>query len=54
MKAIDAQLAAANPNSGIQVLEILKLLIPKKWLAALRKNSKEERRKRLQKILDEY
>lgn len=54
MKAIDAQLAAANPNSGIQVLEILKLLIPKKWLAALLKNSKEERRKRLQKILDEY
>ena len=54
MKAIDAQLAAANPNSGINVLAILKMLIPKKWLANLRKNSKEERRKRLQKILDEY
>ena len=58
MKAIDAQLAAANPNSGIQVFEILKLLIPKKWREnlrnKLRKNSKEERLKRLQKILDEY
>ena len=54
MDAIDAQLAAANPNSGINVLAILKMLIPKKWLANLRKNSKEERLKRLQKILDEY
>lgn len=54
MDAIDAQLAAANPNSGINVLAILKMLIPQKWLAGLRKNSKEERRKRLQKILDEY
>ena len=54
MKAVDAQLAAANPNSGVNVLAILKMLIPKKWLANLRKNSKEERRKRLQKILDEY
>ena len=57
-KAIDAQLAAANPNSGIQVFEILKMLIPKKWLASIRKslhkNSKEERLKRLQKVLDEY
>ena len=57
-KAIDAQLAAANPNSGIQVFEILKMLIPKKWREnlrkSLRKNSKEERLKRLQKILDEY
>lgn len=54
MDAIDAQLAAANPNSGINVLAILKMLIPKKWLASLRKNSKEERLKRLQKMLDEY
>ena len=54
MKAVDAQLAAANPNSGIQVLEILKAIIPKKWLARLNKNSKKERLKRLQKILDEY
>lgn len=58
MKAVDAQLAAANPNSGIQVFEILKLLIPKKWREKisnnLRKNSKEERLKRLQKMLDEY
>ena len=57
-KTIDAQLAAANPNSGIQVFEILKMLIPKKWLASIRKslkkNSKEERLKRLQKVLDEY
>ena len=57
-KTVDAQLAAANPNSGIQVFEILKMLIPKKWRDALsnklRKNSKEERLKRLQKMLDEY
>ena len=57
-KAVDAQLAAANPNSGIQVFEILKLLIPKKWREnlrnKLRKNAKEERLKRLQKMLDEY
>ena len=54
MDAIDAQLSAANPNSGINVLAFLKMLIPKKWLASLRKNSKEERLKRLQKMLDEY
>lgn len=54
LDAIDAQLIAANPNSGINVLAILKMLIPKKWLAYLHRNSKEERRKRLQKILDEY
>ena len=58
MNPIDAQLSAANPNSGVQVFEILKMLIPKKWREnlqrKLRKNSKEERLKRLQKILDEY
>ena len=54
MDPIDAQLAAANPNSGINVLAIMKMLIPKKWLARLRKNSKEERLKRLKKMLDEY
>ena len=54
MDPIDAQLAAANPNSGINVLAFLKMLIPKKWLARLRKNSKEERLKRLKKMLDEY
>ena len=54
MDPIDAQLAVANPNSGINVLAILKMLIPKKWLARLRKNSKEERLKRLKKMLDEY
>ena len=54
MDPIDAQLAAANPNGGINVLAILKMLIPKKWLARLRKNSKEERLKRLKKMLDEY
>ena len=58
MNPIDTQLSAANPNSGVQVFEILKMLIPKKWREnlqrKLRKNSKEERLKRLQKILDEY
>lgn len=53
-QVVDAQLAAANPNSGIDVLAILKMIIPKKWIARLHRNSKEERRKRLQKILDEY
>ena len=57
-KSVDAQLAAANPNSGIQVFEILKMLIPKKWRESLRnklrKNTKEERLKRLQQMLDEY
>ena len=56
--AIIAVVIAANPNSGIQVFEILKMLIPKKWRESLRnklrKNTKEERLKRLQQMLDEY
>ena len=46
----EAQLAAIDPSSGGNLLSLIGYLIPKKW----RKNSKEERRKRLQKIIEEY
>ena len=54
MDKIDAQLVAANPNGGVNLIALFKLLMPKKWLKELRQDSKEERLKRLQKILDEY
>ena len=46
----DAQLIAANPNSGINVLGIIGKIIPKKW----RQSKKTARRERLKKILEEY
>ena len=46
----EAQLAAIDPSSGGNLLSLIGNIIPKKW----RKNSKEERRKRLQKIIEEY
>ena len=46
----EAQLAAIDPSSGGNLLSLIGYIIPKKW----RKNSKEERRKRLQKIIEEY
>jgi hypothetical protein len=46
----EAQLAAIDPSSGGNLLALIGNIIPKKW----RKNSKEERRKRLQKIIEEY
>ena len=51
---IDAQLAAANPNGGVNLIELFTRLMPKKWLSKLRRNTKQERLKRLQKMLDEY
>ena len=46
----EAQLAAIDPSSGGNLLSLIGYIIPKKW----RKNSKEERRKRLQKIIEGY
>ncbi|MBR4898679.1 MAG: hypothetical protein IKZ48_07840 [Prevotella sp.] len=46
----DAQMLKANPNQGMNVLGLLKAVIPKKWF----RNSKEEQRKRLEKTLEEY
>ena len=54
MDKIDAQLAAANPNGGINLIALFNKLMPKKWLQKLRKNTKQERLKRIQKMLDEY
>jgi len=44
----DAQLITANPNGNL--FGLLKYLIPKKW----RKSKKQERKKELDKILEEY
>lgn len=46
----DAELAAADPSRGGNLLQLISYIIPKKW----RKNNKEERRKRLKQILDDY
>lgn len=46
----EAQLAAADPSSGGNLLALVGKLIPKKW----RRNKKSERLKRLQRILDDY
>lgn len=46
----EAELAAADPSSGGNLLPLLARLIPKKW----RKNKKEERMKQLKRILEEY
>ena len=46
----EAQLAAADPSSGGNLLPLLARLMPKKW----RKNKKEERMKQLKRILEEY
>ena len=54
MDKVDAQLAAANPSGGINLIALFNKLMPKKWLQKLRKNTKQERLKRIQKMLDEY
>lgn len=46
----EAELAAADPSSGGNLLPLLGRLVPKKW----RRNKKEERLKRLKQILDAY
>ena len=45
----EAELAAADPSS-VNLLPLLARLVPKKW----RKNKKEEKKKRLRQILDDY
>ena len=45
----EAQLAVADPSS-VNLLPLLARLVPKKW----RKNKKEEKKKRLRQILDDY
>ena len=45
----DAELAAADPSS-VNLLPLLARLVPKKW----RKNKKEEKKKRLRQILNDY
>ncbi|MBR1484181.1 MAG: hypothetical protein IJ612_00615 [Prevotella sp.] len=46
----EAQLLNANPNQGLNLLALFKALIPRKWL----RNTKAERRKQLEKLLEEY
>ena len=50
MDRTEAELAAASP-SGVNLLPLLAKIIPKKWRPGYRK---EQRRKQLQKILEEY
>lgn len=50
MKKTEAQLMAANPQSGFNVLGLLGKLIPEKW----KKSKKESRHERLKRILEEY
>ena len=45
----EAELAAADPSS-VNLLPLLARLVPKKW----RKNKKEEKKKRLRQILNDY
>jgi len=47
----DAQLAAADPSRGTNLLELFGYIIPKSWRKGYRK---EQRRKQLQKILEDY
>lgn len=50
----EAQMLAANPNSGVNVLGLINLLIPKKWKEKWKRNTKEGRRERLKQILRDY
>ena len=46
----EAQLLAADPSSGGNLLPLLGKLVPKRWL----KNTKKSRRERLKRTLEEY
>ena len=46
----EAQLLAADPSSGGNLLALLGKLVPKRWL----KNTKKSRRERLKRTLEEY
>ena len=50
MNKIEAQLAAADPSSGGNLLALVGRLLPKKW----RTSKKERRMKQWKQILDEY
>ena len=50
LEKTEAELLAADPSSGGNLLQLFGKLIPKKW----RKKSKEARRERLKKMLEEY
>lgn len=50
----ELQALQANPNSGVNVLGIVNMLIPKSWKEKWKKNTKEGRRERLKQILRDY
>ena len=50
LEKTEAQLIAADPSSGGNLLPLLTRLIPKRW----QKNTKKARRKRLKQILEDY
>ena len=50
LEKTEAQLIAADPSSGGNLLPLLARLIPKRWL----RNTKKARRERLKQILEEY
>ena len=50
----DIQAIKAAQSSGVNVLALIDMLLPKKWKEKLKKNTKEGRRERLKKILQDY
>lgn len=50
MQKTEAQLAAIDPSSGGNLLALIGHLIPKKW----KKNSRQARKERLKRILEDY
>ena len=50
----ELEMLNVNPNSGVNVLALINMLIPKKWKEKWRKNTKEGRRERLKQILRDY
>ena len=50
LEKTEAQLLAADPNSGGNLLSLIAKLIPKRW----KKNTKTARRERLKRILEDY
>ena len=49
MNITEAQLAAANPNSGVNLFALIKYLIPKSW-----RKKRETHRQRHDRILEDY
>lgn len=50
MEKQTAQMMNANPNQGLNLLGLFKALVPRKWF----RNTKAERRKKLEKTLEDY